>query len=123
MSTPSARIERLLLALALLLPLAAAARPENVRPGHTYYSDDFVLEGLVRDIAAEKNYEEVYQFFRYYETVYDETERVVTFREFVRGELAVTEVYRYTSEGALLERTVKRPGKPDAVTPATAGTD
>ena len=120
---PDSGIGRLLLGLALLVPLAAAARPEKVRPGHTYYSDGYVLEGLVRDIAAEKNYEEVYQFYRYYEAVYDEAERVVTFREYVRGELILTEAYRYNSEGVLLERTVKRPGKPDEVTSASHDTD
>jgi len=123
MSTPKFQIERLLLALVLLLPPAALAGPENVRSGHIYYSDDFVIEGLVRDIAAEKNYEEVYQFFRYYEAIYDEAKRIVTFREYVRGELIVTEEYRYTSEGALRERIVKRAGKPDEVTPASPATD
>ncbi|MCP5058701.1 MAG: hypothetical protein GY937_18525 [bacterium] len=91
MPTPNMRIRGLL--LALLVSSAAVAGPEDVRPGQPYYSDDFVIEGLVRDIAAEKNYEEVYQFFRYYEAVYDEAKRVVTFREYVRGELALTEEY------------------------------
>jgi hypothetical protein len=36
-----------------------------------------VTQGLVRDIGAERNYEEVYQRYRYYEAVYGESERVV----------------------------------------------
>ena len=106
--------------LALCVGLAPArdvgARPEKIRAGHSYYSDDYVEAGLVRDIAAEKNYEEVYQFYGFYEAIYDARDRVVTFREYKRGDPVRTEEYRYAPDGSLLERTVRRPGKPDEVT-------
>ena len=94
----------------------AGARPEKIRAGHSYYSDDYVEAGLVRDIAEEKNYEEVYQFYGFYEAIYDAADRVVTFREYKRGDPVRTEEYRYAPDGSLEERIVKRPGKPDEVT-------
>lgn len=99
-----------------LAPIGAGARPERVRPGHSYYSDDSLAVGLVRDIGAEKNYEEVYQAYRYYEAVYDEAERVVIFREYRRGEAIRTEEYRYGPDGALLERVLRQPGRPAETT-------
>ena len=98
--------------LGVLVPVGAGARPERIRPGHSYYSDASLEVGLVRDIGAEKNYEEVYQAYRYYEAVYDAAERVVIFREYRRGEAIRTEEYRYGPDGALLERWVRQPGQP-----------
>ena len=95
---------------------SAAARPETIRPGHAYYSDGYRVEDLVRDIGEEKNYEEVYQRYRYYEAVYDEAGRVVLFKEYVRGEAIRTEEYRYGPEGALLERVVRKAGEPPETT-------
>jgi hypothetical protein len=99
-----------LLALAASGP--AGARPERIRPGHSYYSDEVVTQGGVRDIGAERNYEEVYERYRYYEVVYDESERVVTFKEYKRGEVVQVERYRYAPDGTLAERIVERPGEP-----------
>jgi len=101
-----------LAAIALVLPGAAAARPEKIRPGHSYYSDDQVVTGRVRDIADEKNYEEVYQAYRYYEAVYDEDERVVVFKEYVRGAVVRTEEYHYGSEGQLTALVIREAGRP-----------
>jgi hypothetical protein len=103
------------LSLQALLPAEGAARPERIRPGVTYYSDDFVEEGGLRDLAAEKNYEEVYQFYRYYEAVYDEAGRITLFKEFVRGDLVRTERYRYGEGGELVEKRVSRPGADDEI--------
>ena len=106
-----------LVALAALLAVgSAAARPEKIRPGHSYYSDGTRVEGLVRDIGEEKNYEEVYQRYRYYEAVYDEAGRVVLFKEYERGEVTRTDEYRYGPEGALLERIVRKAGEPPETT-------
>jgi hypothetical protein len=37
---------------------------------------------MVRDIVAEKNYEEIYQFYTYYEVSYDVKARVKIFKEY-----------------------------------------
>ena len=98
----------------------AGARPERIKPGISDYSDDFVVADLVCDLADEKNYEEVYQFYSYYEAVYDTQKRVVLFKEYKRGELIRTDEYRYRSSGSLLERRTLRPGMPVEITPAMA---
>lgn len=113
-------VSRSTILLATLIALAwsagAGARPENVRAGHSYYSDGEFAAGLVRDIVGEKNYEEVYQSYRYYEAVYDEDERVVRFVEYVRGDAVRTETYAYGPDGRLVERVVERPGQSSEVT-------
>jgi len=114
--------EALLLRCVLLLSLLlhasiAEARPETIRAGVSYYSDDFVVSDSVHDIAGEKNYEEVYQFYSYYEAIYDETDRVVVFVEYRRGEVRRREQYAYGEDGALLTRSIERPGKPPEIIP------
>lgn len=92
--------------------MSASGRPEHIRPGVEYYSDDFVERDGVRDIRLEKNYEEVYQHFRYYGVVYDERERVHVFREYVRGVVVRTDRYRYDEAGNRVAHEVDRPGEP-----------
>jgi len=107
--------------LALVLaPAEADSRPEKIREGTSYYSDDFIEEGVVRDIAEEKNYEEVYQFYSYYEAIYDARERVVVFKEYKRGEVIREDRYRYSAAGELVEHSIVRPGKPIEVIPVIA---
>jgi hypothetical protein len=108
------------------LSISASARPERIRAGHSYYSDGYVAQGQVHDIAEEKNYEEVYQSYRYYESQYDEAGRVVIFLEYVRGEVIRREEYQYGDEGVLIERIVRRPGREAVITapvPDDAGAD
>jgi len=105
--------------VAMGISLDASSRPEKIRPGHSYYSDELAEptnQGLVRSLAQEKNYEEVYQFYTYYEFVYDEGERVVLFREYKRGDVIRTEKYSYDDSGSLTMRVVSQPGKEDEMT-------
>ena len=84
--------------LALLLLGSASlaySRPEVIRADVPYYSDDYVQQGVVRDIDLEKNYEEIYQFYTYYEVIYDSSERVKIFREYKRGDIIHEEHYQY----------------------------
>jgi hypothetical protein len=97
----------------LIVPPAAEAQPERIRAGHSYYSDDVSAEGVVRDLAGEKNYEEVYQSYRYYEAVYDDRGRVVSFKQIERGEVVREDRYRYRGEEAApVEHIVEIPGRP-----------
>jgi len=101
------------------IPLAASSLPEKVRPGESYYSAELAEptnRGLVRALGPEKNYEEVYQFYTYYEFVYDEGGRVILFREYKRGDVIRTEKYHYDASGLLTKRVVAQPGKPDEIT-------
>jgi hypothetical protein len=94
------------------LPALGWARPEKIRAGVSYYSDDLVESGPVRDIGAERNYEEVFKRYTYYEVLYDQNERVITCFEYERGELIRTDTYRYSGDGSLLERLIAVPGEP-----------
>jgi hypothetical protein len=115
LSTSRIAIARLLAGLGLLPGLATAvdARPEHIREGLTYYSDAAdsrsEADAVVRDLVGEKNYEEVYQLYRYYEAIYDDEGRVLRFREYLRGEPVRTETYVWGEDGRLLERTVEGP--------------
>lgn len=102
--------------LAAGLSVSASARPEKLRAGYSYYSDGYSVERGVSDLAEEKNYEEVFQSYRYYEARYDQAGRVVHFAEYVRGERVRSEEYRYGDGGELVERIVRRPGKADEIT-------
>ncbi len=105
------------LAALVIATAAAEARPERIRAGHPYYSDDFSLEGVVRDLAGEKNYEEVYQAYRYYEAVYDDRDRVVSFKQVERGEVVREDRYRYVGDAAVpVEHIVETPGHPAETT-------
>jgi len=108
-----------LVTLAFVAP--ASARPEKIRPGVSYYSDALVETGSVRDIGAERNYEEVYQFYTYYEVFYDEHERVARCLEYKRGEVIREDTYHYSNDGSLLEHTVKVPGEPAKSVPIPPG--
>jgi hypothetical protein len=101
----------------VLLPAAAVSRPERIREGVSYYSDDFVRSGEVHDIAEEKNYEEVYQLYTYYEAIYDAGARVTVFKEYERGKEIREERYRYGKAGVLIEHSIAVPGKPVQVIP------
>lgn len=93
--------------LALLLLGSASlaySRPEVIRADVPYYSDDFFQQGVVRDIESEKNYEEIYQFYTYYEVIYDSSKRVKIFREYKRGDLIHEERYQYDKDS--IKRTV-----------------
>jgi hypothetical protein len=101
------------------IPLDASSQLAKIRPDHSYYSDELAEptnQGLVRAIGAEKNYEEIYQFYTYYEVVYDGGGRVVLFREYKRGEVTRIEKYRYDDSGSLVMRVVSQPGEEDEAT-------
>ena len=86
------------------------------RPGFAYYSDEYTLEGDVYRLGEEKNLEEVYQYYAYFEAVHDERQRVVIFKAYVRGDLDWTERYRYDRNGWLVEKELIRPGQAGEVT-------
>ena len=94
-----------------VLPALASARPETIRAGVSYYSDELIESGPVRDIGAERNYEEVFKLYRYYEVLYDESERVVRCLEYKRGDVIREDTYRYAADGSLLEHVTDPPRK------------
>ena len=91
-----------LLALApMALTLESAqARPERIVPGDTYYSHEYSMQGGIAELGAQRNYEEVYQLYTYYEGVYDERQRMSRFRAYERGQLLWEERYFYQPDGS-----------------------
>ena len=101
------------------LPALASARPETIRAGVSYYSDELIESGPIRDIGAELNYEEVFKLYSYYEVFYDESERVVRCLEYKRGDVVREDTYRYASDGSLLEHITDPPSKAAKPTSST----
>jgi hypothetical protein len=99
------------------LPALARARPEVIRAEVSYYSDELVESGPVRDIGTERNYEEVFKLYTYYEVLYDESERVIRCVEYKRGEVIRTDHYRYARDGSLSEHVIEVPGEPAKTIP------
>ena len=90
--------------------------PERVKPGIAYYSDESAQAGDVKGLLQEKNLEEVYQNYTYFEARYDAVARVVLFKEYKRGDVVLTEKYSYDAFGRLTKRTVSTQGAEDVVT-------
>jgi hypothetical protein len=115
----AALVGGLVLALCAL-PTLASARPERIRPGVSYYSDELIETGPVRDIGTERNYEEVFKLYRYYEVLYDESERVVRCLEYKRGEVIREDTYRYAPDGSLLEHVSDPPSEAAKSAPSSS---
>ncbi len=84
----------------ILVSSSVLARPEVIKQDILYYSDESFQTGVVKDIVAEKNYEEIYQFYTYYEVSYDAKGRVKIFKEYKKGEVIFEEHYQYAEDGA-----------------------
>ncbi len=89
-----------------------AAKPERIKPNQPYYADEFTRDGEIAELGEERNYEEVFKNYQYYEAIYDEQERPTLFRAYRRGEPEWTERYFYDEQGKLIRKVVERPGKP-----------
>ncbi len=88
------------------------SRPENIKPGLSYFADEFTVNESVAELGEEKNYEEVFKNYEYYEMIYDEQKRPAVFRAYKRGEVVSTEYYFYGNDGKLFKKELKEPGKP-----------
>jgi hypothetical protein len=95
--------------LICLVAIPAWARPEIMHEGISYYSNEYFQEGEVKDIVSEKNYEEVYQFYTYYEVIYESAGRVKVFKEYKQGEVIYEEHYQYDDQGVLIKNNVLTP--------------
>jgi len=87
------------------------AEPENIKPGILYYSDDYTVENEMPRLGEERNYEEVYKNYEYYEALYDENNRVKIFRAYKRGEVILEEAFSFHPGGSLAKKVIIRKGK------------
>ena len=100
------RISLLSIFLVLAFFSSSEARPERIKPGISYFAEDYTTKDNVSDITIEKNYEEVFKNYEYYEAVYDDKERVKIFRGYKRGDVVLKEEYFYSSKGSLAKKVV-----------------
>ncbi len=89
-----------------------SARPENIKPNLPYYADDFTIKDGISELGEEKNYEEVFKNYEYFETIYDEQKRPSIFRAYKRGEIIRAEHYFYNSSGKLIKKEITRKNEP-----------
>ena len=82
------------------------AKPEKIKAGIPYYSDEYQTVNSGYELAEEKNFEEVYKNYNYYEAVYDKKERVVIFNAFKKGVIEFSEVYYYDGGSRLVKKEV-----------------
>ena len=93
----------------LLVPQVGISKPEKIKPGVIYYSDETEEVDGIEDLIGEKNFEEVYRNYTYFEAVYDQQKRISILKEFERGELIRTVRFQYHSDGRLLKKTESTP--------------
>ena len=79
--------------------MVVEARPEKVRPNIPYYDDAFEIRSGVPDLVGEKNYEEVYRNYEFFEVHYDSQGRVIHFIAYKRGDVAWRARIAYGSKG------------------------
>lgn len=106
-----------LLMLWALLPANLEARPERIKPGIAYYAADYTVRDGISELGEERNYEEVYKNYKYYEALYDEQKRIKIFRAYKRGELEWEERYFYHPHGGPAKKEVIRKGKSNETVP------
>ena len=82
-------------------------QPYEIKPGASYYSDEYSTRNGISELGEEKNFEEVYQFYNYYEAVFDADERIVTFKAYKRGDLEFSETYSYNDDGNPAKKIVR----------------
>jgi len=101
------------LAVCLSPVKVATASPENIKPGILYYADGYEVEGNVARIGEERNREEVFKNYNYYEAAYDEQKRIILFRAYRKGDVEWEERYSYHPGGGLASRKTIKPGMPE----------
>jgi len=107
------KITPLILSAIFILAMAsiAQAKPEKITPGLSYFAEDYVTAGNVSEITVEKNFEEVFKNYEYFESVYNDNKKVKIFRAYKRGDVILTEYYSYGADVKLKEKKIEREGK------------
>lgn len=85
---------------------AGEFNPYEIKAGVPYYSDEYTVNNGVSELGEEKNYEEIYQYYNYYEAIFDSEKRIVTFKAYERGNVEFSESYHYDDEGRLTKKMI-----------------
>jgi len=100
----------LFFAILLVSPAVFCAgqfQPYEIKAGISYYSDEYTTHNDISQLGEEKNIEEVYQNYNYYEAIFDTQERIVKFNAYKQGVVEFTETYSYDAGGNLVKKVVK----------------
>jgi hypothetical protein len=90
------------------LLFAGQFEPYEIKAGVPYYSDEYTTNNGLSELGEEKNYEEVYQYYNYYEAIFDENKRMVIFSAYERGDIDFSETYYYDGDGRPVKKVVKK---------------
>jgi len=100
----------LLITVFLISPAVLCAgkfEPYEIQEGLSYYSDEYTTRNGIAELGEEKNFEEVWQHYNYYEAIFDSQERIVVFNAYERGVIEFSETYHYDGDGRPLRKVVK----------------
>lgn len=86
---------------------AGEFKPYEIKAGIPYYSDEYTTNNGLSELGEEKNYEEVYQNYNYYEAIFDSQGHIVIFNAYERGVIEFSETYYYDRGGRLVKKEVK----------------
>jgi hypothetical protein len=101
----------LLIAMLLATPVAVCAgefKPYEIKAGVSYYSNEYSSNNGLSELGEEKNLEEVYQNYNYYEAIFDTQERIVTFNAYKQGSIEFSETYYYDKDGQPEKKHIKK---------------
>ena len=101
----------LLIAMILATPVAICAgefKPYEIKAGVSYYSNEYSSDNGLSKLGEEKNLEEVYQNYNYYEAIFDAQERIVTFNAYKQGAIEFSESYYYAEDGQPEKKLIKK---------------
>ncbi|MBF0237622.1 MAG: hypothetical protein HQM12_07950 [SAR324 cluster bacterium] len=85
--------------------------PSQITPGYSYFSNEYHENGGCYDLGEEKNLEEVYKNFNYYEAMYNALQQVVLFKAYKQEKLEWKMTCDYR-DGHLSRTVTERPGQP-----------
>ncbi len=112
----------LLIIMALVILLSSPAvfsadqfQPYEIKAGMSYYSDEYTTHNDISALGEEKNIEEVYQNYNYYEAIFDDQERIVIFNAYEKGLIEFSETYSYDGDGRLVKKVVNNPDGSESV--------
>ncbi len=101
----------LFIAIILASPVVFCAdefNPYEIKAGISYYSNEYSTENGISELGEEKNLEEVYQNYNYYEAIFDAQERIVTFNAYKQGAIEFSETYYYDKDGRPEKKLIKQ---------------
>ena len=105
-------MQKFILSICIILATPAVLyagkfEPYEIKAGMSYYSDEYAITNGISELGEEKNFEEVYQNYNYYEAVFDSQEQIIVFKAFKQGVVEFSETYFYDEDGKRIKKEIK----------------